>query len=419
MKNFMPVLAALLCACAGHSASTEAPVADVESELSRELTAPTRIGRTWDVMVFLRTRANLSAITPAAAPTRFARGLLVHRALADHARAAQAGIVADLATLGVPSANVQAFSITNAIRVQNASLSTVRALAARSDVRRIVVDRAFAAALPTPSLVTAPTATRVATVGVTATGAPRVWTDYLTHGEGVVIGGQDTGVAWTHSALKSHYRGTSITPGGTVSHDYSWHDSVHAGVSSGNACGYDLRAPCDDHGHGTHTIGTIVGDDGTSTQIGMAPGAQWMACRNMDEGVGRVSQYLECFEWFLAPYPQGADPRTAGDATKAPDVINNSWGCDASGAAQGHGRGHPQARRSGGVLHDLPQRIARHRRRAIAVSLVGQLPQARHPGVEREVATLQRRDCIRTAGIGEPFARRVDRAKQILGLSRV
>jgi uncharacterized repeat protein (TIGR01451 family) len=74
-------------------------------------------------------------------------------------------------------------------------------------------------------------------------------------------------------------------------------------------------------------MGTIVGDDGGSNQIGVAPGARWIGCRNMDNGHGTPATYIECFEFFLAPYPVGGDPMADGDPTKAPHVINNSWVC--------------------------------------------------------------------------------------------
>jgi subtilisin family serine protease len=61
--------------------------------------------------------------------------------------------------------------------------------------------------------------------------------------------------------------------------------------------------------------------------IGMAPGAKWIGCRNMDDGVGTPATYAECYEWFIAPYPYGSDPFSGGDPTKAPHVINNSWAC--------------------------------------------------------------------------------------------
>jgi serine protease AprX len=85
--------------------------------------------------------------------------------------------------------------------------------------------------------------------------------------------------------------------------------------------------PCDDIGHGTHTIGTAAGDDGTGNQIGMAPGAQWIGCRNMDQGNGTPARYIECMEWLLAPYPIGDGQ---GDPLKAPDITSNSWVCPPS-----------------------------------------------------------------------------------------
>ena len=86
-------------------------------------------------------------------------------------------------------------------------------------------------------------------------------------------------------------------------------------------------APCDDDTHGTHTMGIMVGDGGAGNQVGMAPGARWIGCRNMDEGVGTPARYTECFQWFLAPTDSNdANP----DPSKAPDVVNNSWDCPPS-----------------------------------------------------------------------------------------
>src|SRR6185436_20982541 len=89
--------------------------------------------------------------------------------------------------------------------------------------------------------------------------------------------------------------------GSSANHDYNWHDSIHS--ATGNPCGVNLVAPCDDYFHGTHTIATAVGYDGNNNQVGMAPGAKWIGCRNMDAGNGTPTTYLECFEFFVAPYP--------------------------------------------------------------------------------------------------------------------
>ena len=129
---------------------------------------------------------------------------------------------------------------------------------------------------------------------------------------------------WTHNALKPHYRGWD---GQNANHNFNWHDSIHDSV--GNPCGNDSPFPCDDFFHGSHTTGTAIGDDGMGNQIGMAPGAKWIGCRNMDEGDGTPARYMECMEFFLAPYPINCTPNE-GDPSKAPDITINSWGCPAT-----------------------------------------------------------------------------------------
>ncbi len=159
--------------------------------------------------------------------------------------------------------------------------------------------------------------------GVSKINADDVWTMGF-KGEGVVVGGQDTGVKWDHQAIVSQYRGSR--PNGTINHNYNWHDAIH-NAGSGNPCGSDSTVPCDDHGHGTHTIGTMDGDDGALNQIGVAPAAKWIACRNMDRGNGTPASYIECFQWFIAPTNlNNTNPLPA----RAPDVINNSWSCPTS-----------------------------------------------------------------------------------------
>jgi len=139
-------------------------------------------------------------------------------------------------------------------------------------------------------------------------------------GQGVVVAGADTGVRWTHRAIKNQYRGFDPATG-TADHNYNWRDAW-AGVNS--VCPLNSTVPCDDNDHGTHTVGTIVGDDGGANQIGVAPEAEWIACKNMAEGWGVVPTYMDCMQWFIAPTDlAGNNP----DPTKSPDVVNNSWGC--------------------------------------------------------------------------------------------
>lgn len=165
--------------------------------------------------------------------------------------------------------------------------------------------------------------------GIQRIGADQLWARGYT-GQGVVIGGQDTGYEWTHPAIRDQYRGWN---GDTVDHNYHWHDAIreisplHGDTvlaPANNPCGLNSAVPCDDHNHGTHTMGTMVGDDGQGNQVGVAPGARWIACRNMERGYGTPATYIECFEWFMAPTDlEGQNPNPA----LAPHVINNSWSC--------------------------------------------------------------------------------------------
>ncbi len=163
--------------------------------------------------------------------------------------------------------------------------------------------------------------------GVEKIQADKVWEMGFT-GQGIVVGGQDTGYEWDHPAIKNKYRGWNGTE---ADHNYNWHDAIHEisllndtiNDPALNPCGLDSSFPCDDNNHGTHTMGTMVGED-TTSQIGVAPGARWVACRNMERGYGTPITYIECFEWFLAPTDL---ERENHDPSKAPHVINNSWSC--------------------------------------------------------------------------------------------
>lgn len=152
--------------------------------------------------------------------------------------------------------------------------------------------------------------------GVEAINADDVWSSLGVRGEGIVVASCDTGVDWTHPAIRGKYRGTT---GQTADHTYSWHDPIQHTTTA-----------FDDHGHGTHTTGTMTGDDGAGNQIGVAPGAKWIGCRNMNVGNGTPATYLECMQWALAPYPEGADPMTDGRPDLGADITNNSWGCPPS-----------------------------------------------------------------------------------------
>jgi uncharacterized repeat protein (TIGR01451 family) len=268
-------------------------------------------------------------------PTKESRTQFVTQALLQHAAQAQRQLRADLKQQG---ADFTPLWISNQIVVRNAGRAQALQLAVRADVAKVDIDEKvkgveekfsvfdfrlwiadwrstrFPSAMNPKSKI----ANSQSTIewGVQRVNAPAVWALGYT-GQNIVIANLDTGVRWDHAALKPHYRGWNGT---TADHNGNWFDAApEIGPAS--------PVPIDVNGHGTHTIGTSVGDDGAGNQIGVAPGAQWIACRNMAGtlGVGSVARYTQCFQFALAPTDvNGNNP----DPSKGADITSNSWGCD-------------------------------------------------------------------------------------------
>ncbi len=316
-------------------AATHADSAACPANVAPQVWETTMTGNT-EFLVVLAEQADLSGA--AILPDRAARLHAVYDALRETALRTRAGLRAELDERGV---KYRPFYIVNMLAVKGDRALALR-LAARPDVARIVANPHVRQALPKS---TGDPADRPFSAGaglltpqgiewnVARINADDVWALGYT-GQGIVVAGQDTGYDWTHPALVRQYRGyngiSTGDPPGHPTHDYNWHDAIHEDdphTPAGNPCGFDSPVPCDDHGHGTHTMGTIVGGDGAGNQIGVAPGARWIGCRNMEQGWGTPASYAECFEFFLAPYPIGGDPFTDGVPDLAPHVINNSWTC--------------------------------------------------------------------------------------------
>ncbi len=276
-------------------------------------------GHEAEFFVVLADQADLSGA--AALPAKAEKGRYVYDTLRTKSQTTQGPL---LQWLRERSIEHRAFYIVNAILVKG-SREIAEALAARTDIARVEGNPHIQNSLPQPEPAIAsplhPGTPATIEPGIVYTHAPDVWALGFT-GQGIVVASADSGVRWTHNALKPHYRGWD---GVNANHDYNWHDSIHDSV--GNPCGNDSPFPCDDYGHGTWTTGIAIGDDGGGNQIGMAPGAKWIGCRNMDQNFGTPARYIECMEFFLAPYPIGGGQ---GDPTKAPDITNNSYHCPPS-----------------------------------------------------------------------------------------
>lgn len=291
-------------------------------------------------LVILDEQVTANAVIAAAQPVTPAdRVQVVYDQLTAVARRTQAPLRAWLDAQGIP---YRAFYLVNMLEVQG-DAALVAAIRQRPEVARLVANPAVGQSLAAgavthtwlrPLALTGNAAqTQARPYGLDYTRAPAVWALGYT-GQGIVIASQDTGVEWDHPALKLKYRGLisdTLDSNAAVSHPYNWFD---AWENEGRPprCAADPQIPCDDNGHGTHTVGTMLGDATTTGDavLGMAPGAEWIGCRNMDNGVGTPASYTACFEFFFAPYPQGGDPQTDGKPALAPHIINNSWGCPPS-----------------------------------------------------------------------------------------
>jgi serine protease AprX len=288
-----------------------------ESKVDASVLQDAAVGKA-DFIVFMADKADLSGA--AQLPTKAQKGTFVYNALTAKARESQAGALQVLGAAGAPA---RSFWIANTI-VTRGDLTLIEALASRSDVRAIYAVGTGRIDEPLDRIAEAPgsstSTTAVSTVGPSLdwVRADEAWALGY-RGQGAVVAGADTGVRWTHEALKRQYRGWDAATG-TANHDYNWHNGAAVNAS----CPGNDAEPCDDNEHGTHTVGTMVGDDGAGNQIGMAPDAKWIACRNMNQGFGAVPTYMDCMQWLLAPTRIDG---TGADPTKAPDVVNNSWGC--------------------------------------------------------------------------------------------
>jgi hypothetical protein len=261
-----------------------------------------------DFFVTMKEKADLSYAEQLL--TKEEKGQFVFETLVATANRTQADLRAYLNNQGV---DYQSFYIANKILVRAGYLDLALAIASREDVAQITANHKFQLDMPKidPKALNEPMAVEP---NITFVKADQVWALGFT-GQGMVLAGNDTGLDETHPSIKSHYRGCIDPPACTsYDHNYNWWDATNTYPND----------PWDGFGHGTHTTGTMVGDDGAANQIGVAPGAQTVHCKNMtDGGGGDDGTFVECFQWDLAPWDlTGANP----NSNLAPDAVNNSWG---------------------------------------------------------------------------------------------
>jgi len=284
-----------------------APQPGLAGEIDEDLLAAFQQESSQNFFVEFREQADLSAAY--SMEDWNARGRYVWGQLAAQAEKSQKQALAYLAARG---RKAKAIKVANAVYVKQGTLTDAVHIKDLPGVDRIRLETF----LPIPEPMPAPKIHQINSVewGIADINADDVWNTFGVTGAGIVVASIDSGVLYTHEALVNQYRGNLGE--GSFDHNYNWWDPSEV-------CGSPSTAPCDNVDHGTHTMGTMVGDDGAGNQIGVAPGAQWFACRGCEINSCSESALLECADFILAPWDLNqANP----DPDKRPHIVNNSWG---------------------------------------------------------------------------------------------
>jgi subtilisin family serine protease len=265
-----------------------------------------------DFLIYMRDQADLSQAYQIKDWAE--RGRYVYQALVGQAERSQHDLRGQLAARGL---RYQPLWIVNALLIHG-DQADAQALAARADVAMVRANRV--AEVPQSAREDPPGADRCNPAqpntsicwNVHQIGADRVWSDFGVTGKGITLANIDTGVRYDHPALITQYRGT--LGNGRFDHNHNWYDPQGT-----------LTAPSDLNGHGTHTMGTMVGrGNGTPGQpsVGIAPGSAWIAAEGCSSYSCTEADLIAAAQWMLAPTNlDGSQPRP----DLRPMIINNSW----------------------------------------------------------------------------------------------
>ncbi|GGB69510.1 S8 family serine peptidase [Fictibacillus barbaricus] len=210
---------------------------------------------------------------------------------------------------------IESFYIVNAMAV-TATRDVMEKLSSFGEVEKVIANEIIQLVQPEPRTVKKAIIQNPSSLewNINKIQAPKAWKMGI-NGSGLIIANIDTGVQWDHPALKDKYRGYNPADPKHPTHTFNWFDAVDG-----------KSTPFDDVGHGTHTMGTMVGaEPNSSNQIGVAPGAKWITVRALGPNGSDMKTLLTAGEWILAPKDAKGNPHPE----KAPDAVNNSWGSGA------------------------------------------------------------------------------------------
>jgi subtilisin family serine protease len=250
-----------------------------------------------DVIVVLKRQAPLPSAPATSRPARLAAVLGALRALASGEQRRLLALLA-IRKLQGRVQRIRPFWVFNGVDVV-ADPGVVQEIAALPEVAAVRPNATIEA--PSAAAASAGPEWNVARVN-----APALW-DLGYRGQGVVVANMDTGVDATHPDLASRWRGGSN----------SWYDPN----------GQHPTTPTDVNGHGTWTMGAMVGGDAGGSSVGVAPDAKWIAAKIFnDRGQATTAGIHAAFQWLLDPDGNPSTP-------DAPNVVDDSWtqtngGCD-------------------------------------------------------------------------------------------
>jgi subtilisin family serine protease len=282
----------------GGSAQPQTAGPEIESELLAEMASEGQA----TMMLYFHEKPDLS---PATNMDWQARGWFVMESLQAVAERSQAAVRAHLNGRGL---EYKAFWIDNIIVVTGGDLALLNSLQGFSEVAAIRAEPELF--LVEPEFVVVPDLGLFAVEpNIMHISAPDVWAMGIT-GQGITIANIDSGVRYTHQALVNQYRGN--LGGGSFNHNYNWWDPYGT-----------YNTPGDANGHGTHVMGTMVGNDGGANRIGVAPDASWIACRGCSTSSCGSAELLACAEFIAAPWDLSG---SYANPDLRPLAVNNSWG---------------------------------------------------------------------------------------------
>jgi len=303
MKQLSPLVATLLIMAAAPvgavtpgGESESVPGAVVAPSVLEQL-ASAGPGDMINIIVTLRNQADLATVAAGTRAERLQEVVELLQATAHQTQAALRDRLSARQAQGLVS-RFTPFWVFNGFAIAAAS-EVVEELASRPEVASVVADGTLQAPRLTSTAAAAET-------NVSLVNAPALW-DLGFTGQGIVVANMDTGVNANHPDLAPSWRGGSN----------SWFDPN----------GQHLSTPTDVNGHGTWTMGVMVGGSNGGTAIGIAPGSQWVAVKIFDDSGAATSSDIHAgFQWLLDPDGNPATP-------DAPNVVNNSWSLGSIGCS--------------------------------------------------------------------------------------